>query len=73
MSMKPMHGTVALVGVCSLCVAMLQGFGAQGPGTSPELIVHNAKVTTQDTSRPHAEAIAVRDGKITAVGATKRC
>lgn len=35
---------------------------------APDLVIHNAKVTTQDASRPEAQAIAVSDGKILAVG-----
>lgn len=47
--------------------------GQARPGTSeggepPDLIVHNAKVTTLDPARPSAEAIAVRAGVIAGVG-----
>lgn len=37
-------------------------------GAGPDLIVHNAKVTTLDPARPGASAIASRAGLITAVG-----
>jgi predicted amidohydrolase YtcJ len=33
-----------------------------------DLILINAKVTTLDRSNPKAEAVAIRDGKILAVG-----
>lgn len=33
-----------------------------------DLIIHNAQIYTLDPSRPQAEAVAVRDGKILAVG-----
>jgi predicted amidohydrolase YtcJ len=36
--------------------------------TSPDLIVHNAKVTTLQSGRPEAEAFAVRGEKVVAVG-----
>src|SRR6266446_4341792 len=36
--------------------------------TSPDLIVHNAKVTTLQSGRPEAEAFAVRGERIVAVG-----
>ncbi|HEY3918759.1 MAG TPA: amidohydrolase [Stellaceae bacterium] len=36
--------------------------------TPPDLIVHNAKVTTLQSSRPEAEAFAARGEKIVAVG-----
>jgi predicted amidohydrolase YtcJ len=44
----------------------------QGPAAAPppETIVHNARVFTADPSRPWAEAFAVRDGRIAAVGAS---
>jgi predicted amidohydrolase YtcJ len=38
------------------------------PETSPDLIVHNAKVTTLQDGRPEAEAFAVRGERIVAVG-----
>jgi predicted amidohydrolase YtcJ len=43
---------------------------AQSPAaqTSPDLIVHNAKVTTLQSGRPEAEAFAVRGERIVAVG-----
>lgn len=37
-------------------------------GDAPDLLLHNARVTTLDPLRPEASAIAVRGGKITAVG-----
>lgn len=36
--------------------------------TTPDLIVHNAKVTTLDRQNPQADAVAVRDGRLIAVG-----
>ena len=36
----------------------------------PELILHNARVLTQDAARPEAGAFAVRGGRIAAVGAS---
>ncbi|MGO4760493.1 amidohydrolase, partial [Streptomyces sp. 2MCAF27] len=33
-----------------------------------DLIVRNAKIYTGDTGRPHAGALAIRDGLVTAVG-----
>ncbi|MEM0922321.1 MAG: amidohydrolase [Pseudomonadota bacterium] len=34
----------------------------------PDLILHNAKITTFDPDRPEAEAIAIADGKVLATG-----
>lgn len=36
----------------------------------PDLILHNGRVLTLDPARPEAEAFAVRDGRIEAVGAS---
>jgi predicted amidohydrolase YtcJ len=41
---------------------------AQQPGAAPDLIVHNAEVTTLQSGRPEAQAFAVRGEKIVAVG-----
>ena len=36
--------------------------------TTPDLILFNGRFTTLDRSNPHAEAVAIKDGKFTAVG-----
>lgn len=36
--------------------------------SSPELIIHNARITTQNAAQPQAQAVAIRDGVIQAVG-----
>ena len=33
-----------------------------------DVIVRNAKIYTGDSSRPHAGALAIRDGRVTIVG-----
>jgi len=38
------------------------------PGNHPELILHNARIATQDERRSFAEAVAIRDGRFVAVG-----
>jgi predicted amidohydrolase YtcJ len=35
---------------------------------APDLIVHNAKISTMDPARPGASALGIRDGRIVAVG-----
>src|SRR4051794_41594924 len=35
---------------------------------SPDLILFNGKITTEDPSNPQVEAISIRDGEIVAVG-----
>jgi predicted amidohydrolase YtcJ len=55
----------AMVGAVPWNSAQSQGQQTQG---SPDLIVHNARVTTLQNSRPEAEAFAVRGERIVAVG-----
>ncbi|RTL64220.1 MAG: amidohydrolase, partial [Hyphomicrobiales bacterium] len=38
---------------------------------APDLILHNALVTTLDRTKPAAQAIAIKDGRFTAVGADR--
>ena len=39
--------------------------------TTPDLIVLNADIRTMDAARPRAEALAVRDGRILALGSNE--
>ncbi len=39
--------------------------------TAPDLILHNAQITTLDRTNPSATAVAIKDGKFTAVGSDK--
>ena len=36
--------------------------------TQPDIIFHNARITTLDRSNPVASAVAIKDGKFVAVG-----
>src|SRR5258705_13505327 len=56
---------IAMVGSAPWSLAQSQGQQAEA---SPDLIVHNAKVTTLQSGRPEAEAFAVRGERIVAVG-----
>src|SRR5437588_12754755 len=56
---------ITIVGSAPWSLAQSQGQQAEA---SPDLIVHNAKVTTLQSGRPEAEAFAVRDERIVAVG-----
>ena len=38
---------------------------------APDLILHNGRISTLDRTRPEAEALAVTDGRIAAVGANR--
>ena len=53
-----------------IAVALLLDQGP-APAPPPETILHNAHVFTADASHPGAEAFAVRDGRILAVGASR--
>src|SRR5260370_238235 len=61
-------GGSAMIAVAGTAPWSLAQSPAQRANTSPGLIVHNAKVTTWQTRRPEAQAIAVRGEKIVAVG-----
>ena len=50
---------------CLFIVLLAASVGAQSP---PDLIILNANVRTMDKANPTAEAIAVEDGRISAVG-----
>jgi predicted amidohydrolase YtcJ len=56
---------IAIVGSAPWSLAQSVGQQAQ---TSPDLIVHNAKVTTLQGGRPEAQAFAVRGERILAAG-----
>lgn len=59
------HGLLALTVIVGLagCVS-----GGDDPTEVADLILVGGKLTTQDPARPEATALAVRDGKILAVG-----
>ena len=50
--------------------AVLLLAAASAVAQPPERILHNARVFTADAARPWAEAFAVRDGRIVAVGSS---
>jgi len=56
--------------VASVQAAQAAPQGATTGGTSPDLIVINAKVYTMDPRAPRAEAFAVAGGRFVAVGST---
>ncbi len=65
-------------GTASQCAVVLGCFllpafvaAAQDGSRLAELIVHNAEVTTLWDEQPEAEAIAVRDGRVLAVGSSE--
>ena len=66
--------SIAAIAGAPELVAHVQAAQAQVPattgGTSPELIVINAKVYTMDSRAPRAEAFAVNAGRFVAVGST---
>ncbi|MGA2881099.1 MAG: amidohydrolase [Bryobacteraceae bacterium] len=52
-------------------VLILGGFCAAFGQTPADLVVLHGKIYTENPSQPRAEAVAIRDGKIVAVGAEK--
>lgn len=53
----------AAVGATSVAV-----LPAMGTSTMPDLILHGARMTTLDRTRPRASAVAIRDGRFLRVG-----
>jgi predicted amidohydrolase YtcJ len=63
--MKKNWRWIALAAASMACVG-----GSQGGGLMAELVLVNGKIWTVDAERPWAEAVAVREGRIAAVGTT---
>lgn len=56
----------------ALVISAIAGCTSQGPGAASapaDLILANARIYTVEAEQPWAEAVAIRDGKILAVGA----
>ena len=51
-----------------LAVMQAQGLAAQSVPAAAEVVFENARIYTGDAARPHAKALAVRNGRILAVG-----
>jgi predicted amidohydrolase YtcJ len=63
-------GTVTAAGLAAGC-GPGAGAGTEGaPSITPDLVVLNGNVLTQDDADPTAEAFAVKDGPVVAVGST---
>ncbi|MDP6372640.1 MAG: amidohydrolase [Vicinamibacterales bacterium] len=65
--------SAALVGAAGLGVrpgSTVDAAQAAGPGATADLALINGRVYTMDPAQPRAEAFAVRDGTIIAVGST---
>jgi predicted amidohydrolase YtcJ len=60
-----MHALRSLAG--ALCAALLAGCGGAAPEPA-DLILVNGNLVTLDETRPEAQALAARDGRIVAVG-----
>jgi len=56
-------------GVLSLLL-ILSCESNQAPKETADLIIHNAKITTQDEAVPTAEAVAIKDGLLLSVGSS---
>ncbi len=62
--MKNVYGVLSLI----LALGLATGCRTAAEGNMVDLVLVNGKVWTGDPARPWAEAVAVRDGKIFAVG-----
>jgi predicted amidohydrolase YtcJ len=56
---------LALLGACSVILAACS---PSAPHAAPDLVISNARVFTADPEQPWADAVAIGDGKISAVG-----
>jgi predicted amidohydrolase YtcJ len=57
-----------------LALSLLSACATQvtAPSKAADMLIMNAKVTTLDADQPAAEAVAIKDGKILAVGSTEK-
>lgn len=62
------HRTVPLAVTLVGCLAIFHVPVLQTSRTAPEVIYHGGVVLTMEATQPRAEAIAIRNGRITAVG-----
>lgn len=62
-----MRGVVVALGMGLL--AACASPDVEAPSDAPTLVLVNADIVTMDETRPEAEALAIRDGRILAVGA----
>ncbi|WP_295990402.1 amidohydrolase [Rugamonas sp.] len=60
----------ALAALLGLYLGLWLAPGAAAQAVAADTIITNARVTTLDAAKPSAEAVAIKDGKIIAVGAT---
>src|SRR5262245_20482113 len=62
------HGALLMKRCLPLLLLLPALIAATPPSPPPDLIVHNAKIVTLDDKSRIAQALAVRDGRILAVG-----
>ncbi len=63
------HKTLAVILVCVLCA--VSSLPVSGQQQSAELVLVGGNIYTVDRARPHAQAIAVDDGRIVAIGSNQ--
>ena len=61
--------TALVVGLSAAC-SLPESSQRPAQETAPALVLINAKIFTADPERPYAEAVAIEDGRFTAVGTT---
>lgn len=64
------RGPISLVLVTAAVAVLASGVGS-APGVSAEVILHGGIVLTMDPAQPIAQAVAVRGGRILAVGSNR--
>ena len=63
------HKTLAVILACVLCA--VSSLPVSGQQQSAELVLVGGNIYTVDRARPHAQAIAVDDGRIVAIGSNQ--
>jgi predicted amidohydrolase YtcJ len=72
MSMTGRRTVIAGLAAVATGLGFASGRGeAQAATTNPDLILFNGKVAPLDRQKPNAEAVAVKDGRFTAVGSDR--
>ena len=68
MSNSPMHLPLRTLGMLAALAALAPSLSAQPAALPADAIYTNARIWTGDAAQPSAQALAVRDGKLVAVG-----
>lgn len=66
--MSPLTRREAATAMLGAGLGLVGAVRARAATAAPSLILHNARIATMDRGRPHADAVAIRDGRFSVVG-----